>query len=70
MTIRKLVGQNIRSFRLAKEWSQEELAYKSKLSHHYLGNVERGAQNISLDSLERIAKALGVEIHVLLMKRE
>ena len=40
--------------------SQDVLAEKSELSAKYLGEVERGAANISVDALLRIAKALGV----------
>jgi len=42
--------------------SQEKLAEKADLSYKYLGEVERGYVNISLDSLMRIAKALGVHV--------
>ena len=40
--------------------SQEKLAEKADLSYKYLGEVERGMVNISLDSLVRIARALRV----------
>jgi len=43
--------------------SQEQLAEKADLSYKYLGEVERGCVNISLDSLVRIAKALRVALH-------
>lgn len=42
--------------------SQERLAEKSDLSPKYLGEVERGVVNISLDALMRIAKALRVGV--------
>ena len=46
--------------------SQEELAEKSALSYKYVGEVERGCVNISLDSLVRVAKALKVKVHALI----
>ena len=46
--------------------TQEKLAEKSNLSYKYLGEVERGIVNISLDSLVRIAKALRIRIYDLL----
>jgi transcriptional regulator with XRE-family HTH domain len=46
--------------------SQEKLAEKADLSYKYLGEVERGLVNISLDSLVRIARALGVRLRDLL----
>ena len=42
--------------------SQEKLAEKAELSYKYLGEVERGCVNVSLDSLMRIARALGVRL--------
>jgi transcriptional regulator with XRE-family HTH domain len=42
--------------------SQEKLAEKADLSPKYLGEVERGCVNISLDALIRIAQALGVRL--------
>ncbi len=46
--------------------SQEQLAEKADLSYKYVGEVERGSVNISLDSLVRIAKALKVKLRVLI----
>jgi transcriptional regulator with XRE-family HTH domain len=42
--------------------SQEKLAEKADLSYKYVGEVERGYVNISLDSLVRIARALGIRL--------
>ncbi len=42
--------------------SQEKLAEKADLSYKYVGEVERGYVNISLDSLLRIARALKVKL--------
>jgi transcriptional regulator with XRE-family HTH domain len=60
---RRIVGQKIRAYRKEAGLSQEKLAEKASLSYKYLGEVERGVVNISLDSLMRIAKALKVKIN-------
>jgi transcriptional regulator with XRE-family HTH domain len=57
-----MVGQKIRDCRMRCRLSQERLAEKADLSYKYVGEVERGLVNISLDSLMRIAKALGVRL--------
>ena len=55
-----LVGKNIRKYRKKIGLSQEELAEKSGLHRTYIGGVERGERNITLDSLQNIADALEV----------
>jgi transcriptional regulator with XRE-family HTH domain len=59
---RRIVGGKIRACRKQAGLSQEKLAEKADLSYKYLGEVERGCVNISLDSLVRIAKALRVAL--------
>jgi transcriptional regulator with XRE-family HTH domain len=63
---RRTVGQQIRFHRKQAHLSQEQLAEKADLSYKYVGEVERGSVNISLDSLVRIAKALKVKLRVLI----
>jgi len=60
--INKRVGLNIREYREKKKWSQEQLAFEANFHRAYIGQIERGEKNIGLINLERIAKALNVEI--------
>lgn len=62
MDIRIRVGQNIKRIRLAKGLSQEKLAETSGFHRTYVGSVERGERNVSLLSLDKIAKALNVDV--------
>jgi transcriptional regulator with XRE-family HTH domain len=62
LSYRRTVGQNIRGRRKQARLSQEKLAEKAELSYKYLGEMERGCVNVSLDSLMRIARALGVRL--------
>jgi transcriptional regulator with XRE-family HTH domain len=58
---RRIIGENIRAYRKKAQMSQEKLAEKADLSPKYVGEVERGIVNISLDALMRIAKALHIK---------
>ncbi len=54
----KIVGQRIRAHRTARGWSQEKLAELAGCHHTYIGQVERGEKNATLESLDKIATAL------------
>jgi transcriptional regulator with XRE-family HTH domain len=60
MLHRKIIGQNIRTARLQKRWSQEKLAIRAKMNSDYLSTLERGLVNVSVDKLIKISKALRV----------
>ena len=63
---RQAFSQNVRKARTARGLSQEDLAELADLHRNYVGGVERGERNISIDNMERIAKALGTTIGALL----
>lgn len=66
MSIRLLFAKNLKKYRLLKMISQEELAELSGLHRTYVSSVERGIKNISIDNMEKLANALGVDIRELL----
>ena len=55
-----VTSRNIKKHRNDRGWSQEELA--DRCGHHrtYIGAIERGERNITLQTLERISAALSV----------
>jgi len=53
-------GSKVREKRFALGLSQEDLAEKAGVHRTYVGMVERAEKNITLQNIERIAKALGV----------
>jgi XRE family transcriptional regulator, regulator of sulfur utilization len=58
--LRQTIGSNIRRVRESLGWSQEKLAVRAQLSLNFIGNLERGKVNISIDSLSRIMSAMSV----------
>jgi transcriptional regulator with XRE-family HTH domain len=64
--IRKIIGENIRGFRVKHNWTQEKLAIRAKVHYNYIGNLERGERNIGAIKLSHIAKALGIDSYLLL----
>jgi transcriptional regulator with XRE-family HTH domain len=66
--IQKRFGKKVRSLRNKQELSQEELAHASGLDRSYLGQVERGERNITLENIFKIATGLNTEAYILLME--
>lgn len=62
---RDLVGRNVRRVRVAKGISQERLAFDAGVDRSYLGGMERGAANPTVDVLDRLALTLGVPLSAL-----
>lgn len=56
-----LLGRRIREIRTTKGLTQEKLGSKADVSYKFVGEIERGLQNPSFDTLEKIAGALDVE---------
>lgn len=59
---RKELGERIKELRKIAGITQEKLGEKAELSYKFIGELERGQVNVSLDSVVRIAEALGVKI--------
>ena len=66
--IAKAVGQRIRNYRTQNGLSQEKLAELSGCHPTYIGQLERGEKNATLESIERITVALGVTLSKLFEK--
>jgi transcriptional regulator with XRE-family HTH domain len=62
-------AKRLREERIARGLSQEELADIATLHRTYVGSVERGERNISIDSMERLSEALGLDLSALLTAR-
>ena len=66
--LQRTVGANLRAWRHARGLSQEAFAELLGVHRTYMGGVERGERNLTLQSLERIAQTIGVEAEELVRK--
>lgn len=60
ITVRKKFGKRMRELRKVVNLSQEGLGFKANIHRTYIGSIERGEQNVSLDNIYKLAKALKV----------
>jgi len=60
-TIEK-IGERIVELRKAKGLSQQQFAYEADMERTYLNHIEKGRKNISIATLEKVTKGLGVTI--------
>jgi transcriptional regulator with XRE-family HTH domain len=56
----RIVGQNVRRLRVERKLTQEQLAHEAEIDLTYVGGIERGRRNPSVDVLGRLAASLGV----------
>lgn len=59
-------GKKVREERIKQGLSQEELASKADVHRTYIGMIERAEKNITLENIEKVAKALKLNINELL----
>lgn len=61
MRLREVFAANMIKLREERDWSQEELASEAKIDRTYVSSLERLRYGASLDMVEKIAKAFGVD---------
>ena len=66
---RRALGDEIRAQRKAQGLSQEQLADLAGMHRTYIGSVERGERNLSLDSIYALATALRIHVAELFPRR-
>ena len=56
------LGKNLRKAREKRGWSQEEFAFKCGVHRTYVGSVERGEYNVTILTLRKFSRALGISL--------
>lgn len=66
-SLKSTLGAQVREIRRARGLTQEALAEELEVTPRYLAGIERGERNLTLDSVDALAKQLGVEAQALLL---
>ncbi|GAA4651554.1 helix-turn-helix transcriptional regulator [Kistimonas scapharcae] len=60
--VQKAFGSRLRELRQEQCLTQEGLAHLAGLNRTYIGDIERGEKNITLESMDKLARALGINL--------
>ena len=69
-TVRRRLGRAVRRLRAQAGYSQEGFAAACKFHRTYIGAIERGEKNITIDSIDRIARTLKISVVELFRETE
>lgn len=69
-SLRVRLGKAIRRLRLQAGYSQESFAAVVGVHRTYMGSLERGERNVSLENIEKVAKALNISVSQLFAEAE
>ena len=61
-TLARRFGELVRRLRQERGYSQEEFSFRVGLHQTYISSVERGERNVTIQTADRIAKALGTTL--------
>ncbi len=70
MDIVKVFGSNVKKYRVQTGLSQEAFAEKCGLHRTYISAIECYRRSISLENIQRIANALGIQTYLLFVEEE
>lgn len=56
------LAKNILNLRNKKKWTQEQLAFEASTTSKCISDLELGKRNVKIDTISKIAKALGVKL--------
>lgn len=66
MEIQKRLAVRVKALRLAKGWSQEELAHQAGMHRTFVSQIERATKTSSIATVEKVARAFEITIGELL----
>lgn len=69
LPLRVVMANNVRRLRTARLWSQEHLAERAGLSQVYVSQIETAKTAASVNTIEKLAAALGIDPEALFARR-
>lgn len=60
--LRARLGERVRALRQARGWTQEDLGERAAISYKFVGQIERGDGNPTIETLQRLTRALDVDV--------
>ena len=69
-SLKDIIAENMRRFRQEHGYSQEKFAEICGYHRTYIGSIERGERNITLNTVEVLAEALGISVTELLTRKK
>jgi transcriptional regulator with XRE-family HTH domain len=70
LSLRKAFGRRLRQARKAADLSQDKLAEATGGNRAYIGEIERGSQNITLETASALARAVGYDLEIVWTPRQ
>lgn len=58
-------GDTVRTLRLRKGWSQSRLAEELSTSQSHVARIERGTENLTIETCRKLSRALGIDLNTL-----
>ncbi|MDR0410005.1 MAG: helix-turn-helix domain-containing protein [Spirochaetaceae bacterium] len=68
--IRTIFGRNLKRLREKAKFSQIELALESGITHNFINDIEHAKRGVSLDTIEKLSRALCVSPHTFFIEDE
>ncbi len=68
MNVKKIVGDNVRGYRKKAGWTQVRLSVRAGINSEHLSRLENGSENMKVETLQKLASELDVELYRLFIK--
>jgi transcriptional regulator with XRE-family HTH domain len=68
VNVKKLIGDNVKGYRKRAGWTQVQLSVRAGINSEHLSRLENGSENMKVETLQKLADELDVELYELFIK--